>query len=309
MKWQHLNKNDYQTFDEDEAYDPVFAAMQDRAIEQIQIDARSPSIRDDYSELNDVCLKLLGIRTSKKIRVIGACSKARWMAKALLVCKMYLFRGQIDLNENLIVKLKRASIFICCIYTRYWNRAPDALNAAKNDLNFMQELHDYEDYDIDVAQAAIKGFREHLWYLGGELIALSLFSNKVTTDIKNRMRHRFQIDVAARNEGSVRFIVGESTQFTDLSLEDFVQPRSSFLFQLLGISPDFLQQDANTWEYLSSYSAIKSVIEQTIVVTNDGAERFLGIADKSISMQRARKEKYFKNLVCIKFDKNARKRK
>lgn len=69
---------------------------------------------------------------------------------------------------------------------------------------------------------------------------------------------------------------------------------------------DFLQQNAITWEYIPSYKAIQNVIEQTIIVINDGAERFLGIAEKSINSQRARKEKYFKNLVCTKFDKNER---
>lgn len=309
--WKHIDKNDYRPFDEDESYDPIFATMRNLAIEQIQTDAKCPKIRDDYLELNDICLKLLGIRTLNKIRVIGACSKARWMAKALFIGKMYLFRHQLDLDDNLIIKLRRASIFICCLYTRFWNRASDVFNAPKNDLCFMQQLQLYKDYDRDVAEAAIRALNDHLWYLGGELIVLSLFSNDVTTETKNKMRRRFQANVADRDERSLRFMVEESTttRFSDLALEDFVRPRSSFLFQLLQISPDFLQQDAATWEYAPSYKNIKNTIEKSIVVVNDGAERLLGIADKSITSQRARKEKYFNGLVCTKFDKNARTRK
>lgn len=251
--------------------------MRNQAIQQIESDAKCPKIRDDYLELNDICLKLLAIRTSKIIRVIGACSKARWMAKALLIGKMYLFRHQLDLDDSLVIKLKRISIFVCCLYIRYWNKAPNVLNAPKNDLSFMQQLQLYKEYDREVAEAAIKGFKDHLWYLGSELIVLSLFSNEVTTDTKNRMRQRFQSSVADRDERSLRFLVDESTQFSDLDLEHFVQPRSSFLFHLLEMTADFLQQDATTWEILPSYQEIKTAIEQTIVVTNDGAEKFLGI--------------------------------
>lgn len=55
---------------------------------------------------------------------------------------------------------------------------------------------------------------------------------------------------------------------------------------------------------MPSYQILKRVIEQTITVVNDGAERMLGIATDVIKNQRARKEKNFTNLIFSKFDKN-----
>lgn len=172
----------------------------------------------------------------------------------------------------------------------------------------MQQLELYEQFDGEVAQVAIASLSEHLWYLGGELISLSLFSSNVSVMTKNRMRSRIQMNVTDRNDSSLRLIVDEETRFSTLGLEDFIQNRSFFLFQLLEVNADFLTQDAATWEYATSYNMIKNVIEQTITVINDSAERLLGIAHKTIKNQSARKESNFKNLVLSKFDKNTRER-
>lgn len=147
-------------------------------------------------------------------------------------------------------------------------------------------------------------FGDHLWYLGGELITLSLFSDNVTPDTKNRLRERIQANVTNRDENSIKFSVKSHTEFMNSNLEDFVTTRSYFLLQLMEIAPDFLQQDASTWEYIPSYKNVKTMIEQSITVINDGAERMLGVADKIIKSQRARKETNFQNLIFSKFDKN-----
>lgn len=190
LDWKNINKNLYLPFDEEESFDPIFEALKNEAIAQIQVDARNPNVRDDYMELNDICLKLFGVRTSKNIRVIGASSKARWISKALLICKVYLLRNQIDIEDDLLAKLRRISIFVCCLYTKFWNKASDVFSAPSNDLHFMQQLFLYKEYDNEIAQAGISAFREHLWYLGGELITLSLFSNEVSAFTKNKMRNK-----------------------------------------------------------------------------------------------------------------------
>lgn len=173
---------------------------------------------------------------------------------------------------------------------------------------FMQQLHLYKSYDEEIAQIAIDSFSEHLWYLGGELITLSFFSELVPHSTKNKMRRQIQTNVTNRDESSLKYIMTDgSLPFTELCLEDFVQTRSNFLFQLLGIEAEFLQQDASMWDYTPSYKAIKNVIELTIKVVNDGAERMLGMTGRSIKAQKARREKNFQNLIISKFDKNVRK--
>lgn len=166
----------------------------------------------------------------------------------------------------------------------------------------------YQEYDEEISKAAIDSFRAHLYYLGEELITLSLFSNNVSTATKNKMRGRFNNGIVLPNrmERSLKFIMTTSTEFQSLELHDFIGTRSHFLFQILDIEPDFLNHDAITWEYIESYKSIQKLIEQTIVVINDGAERILGLSDNIIRTQKARKKKYFQNLTISKFDKNKR---
>lgn len=56
---------------------PVLSSLRIEAIEQLRKDASRSDIRDDYAEMNDICLKLLGVETNKKIRVLGALSKLK----------------------------------------------------------------------------------------------------------------------------------------------------------------------------------------------------------------------------------------
>lgn len=120
------------------------------------------------------------------------------------------------------------------------------------------------------------------------------------------MRHKIQNIVASRDELSLRFIMRTSTEFNDMDLSDFVTPRSYFLFHLLEITTDFLEKDATSWNCIPSYNLTRKMIDQSITTVNDGAERILGIADKTIRTQRARKEVNFKNLILSKFDRNRR---
>lgn len=306
IRWNQLDKTDFQPldFDDDSA---ILSALRQEAISQIERDAKQPGLRDDYAEINDITLKLLGIRTNKSVRVIGASGKARWIAKVILIGKTFLFRHQLDLEPHIYDALKRICIFTSILYVKYWNRAASVVDAPYNDLMFMQQLHLYESYDEEVAQIAINSFREHLWYLGGELITLSIFSDVVPHSTKNRMRHRIQSNVTSRDELSLRYTISDnSLPFPELCLEDFVQTRSNFLFQVLEVEPELLLQDASMWNFIPSYKTIKNIVEQTIIVVNDGAERILGMADRSVKAQKARKEKNFQNLIFSKFDRNVR---
>lgn len=306
INWKQINKRNYRpVVDEDFADTELLCTLRNQTIEQIQSETNTP-VRDDYAELNDICLKLMNVETTKNVRVLGAISKARWIAKALLIGKTYLFREHLSLDQPTLEALKRICVFISHLYVKFWNRAPSATNAAMNDLLFMQQLEMYQEYDDEIAQTAIHSFKEHLWYLGGELVTLSLFSNHVSIDTKNRIRGRISRNIGERNIRSLKFSFEETTQFVDMNLEDFIDSRSFFLFQLLDTTADFLQQDAATWNHITSYITIKKIVEETIIVINDGAERLLGNADKIIRTQKARKEKYFKNLLFMEFDKNKR---
>ena len=55
-------------------------------------------------------------------------------------------------------------------------------------------------------------------------------------------------------------------------LRDFVGPQSWFLFQLIGINPDWLRSDPKTWPEDPRFVATNAVV-RAMPATNDSSER------------------------------------
>jgi hypothetical protein len=57
-------------------------------------------------------------------------------------------------------------------------------DAAHNDLSLCKTLWKYRTIHLTIAVAAIDKIGQHLWYLSGELVGLSLFSSRVSIEEK-----------------------------------------------------------------------------------------------------------------------------
>lgn len=260
--------------------------------------SKSKFIRDDYAELNDLCLKFLGIETEKQFMVPGSVSKARWMAKGLYAIKMYLFRDQLDLDEEFEAGLLEFSLFVVLVYTKFWNRSSVAVDAAVNDLSMLKDLEKFAYHNEPLANAVFESFQNHLWYLGEELVVMSIFSDKVSAKDKNRMRLQLLADdLPDRNENSIRL----KDYNENMELPELVTARSRFLFSILDIDLSFCAKTAEIWNRDASYKRAKKLIEELIVVVNDSAERALGRADTIIKNQKARSELRFQEMFLSSF--------
>lgn len=265
----------------------------ENGIELLQNHAKSKSIRDDYAELTDLCLKFLGVKTVKSFMVPGAVSKSRWMAKAIYAVKMYLFRDELQLEEGFQEQLLEFSLFVVLVYSKHWNRCTNAIDAPVNDLQLIKELKEYANHNEAIANAVWNSFKNHLWYLGEELVILSLFSDKVSIEDKNRMRLQVTSNqYPDRNNNSLKL----RDYVEGMELPDLVTERSRFFFSVLNLETDFLLQNAATWDRNKAYKKNRILIKDWIVVVNDLAERALGKADQIIQNQRARSEKRFQDL-------------
>lgn len=257
----------------------------------LQIHACKSHIRHDYAEITDLALKFLGIDTGSSFKVLGATSNARWMFKIQYGLKMYLFRYEIDLDDEIIDKLERFCLFVAVIYIKFWNQCPVAVDAPINDLQFLKEIDFYRQIDDTVASAALTAFQRHLWYLGDELIILALFSDKVSSDDKDEMNLaliRTQ-HVPQRTVNSIRH-TDEIENVQNLELHHFISPRSPFLLSQLDIDTTFLEESASEWHQMESYQRSKKRVQDLIVVVNDAAERSLRQAELLIDGQKVRSE-------------------
>lgn len=77
------------------------------------------------------------------------------------------------------------ALFISFIYIRYWHQANIAQWAPNNDIEFYKQVKSYPDNEL--ALAAEKSIRRHLWYVSPVLVVLAFFDERLSNDIKLRM--------------------------------------------------------------------------------------------------------------------------
>lgn len=236
---------------------------------------KKSALRGDYLEMLQLCLIVLGKSISNyTFHVPHACSNSRWMAKIIYSLKIFLFRHQLHLSKAELKHLKNICLFICLIYVKHWIQCCSASNASYNDLQLMKELERYSAINKDISSSAILKFKEHLWYLGSELVVLSLFSDKVADSVKNRMFGKMKIlDNGQWTQRNWRLL--NSTDICKKDLDDFVDASSMTVLKSLNVDIQFMfENDASDWKNLDSYRTAKNIIDSLFVV-NDCAERTL----------------------------------
>lgn len=296
--WHHIKSNGfrYSPINPDDMVDQMVSQFAEDAISIVGSHANHHHFRDDYAEFHDLVLKFLGIPTIKPFKVPGATNNARWMHRAIYALKMYLFQDQIEISRDFALSLHRFCLFVSLIYVKYWSWAPIAVDAPSNDIQFLKELDRYRKIDNDIAEVALNAIKRHLWYLGDELIVLSLFSNKVSAEEKFYMALLMTDCQANRTDNSIKY----STEINDiqsLSLDHFISPRSFFLLHILNIDSSFLADDPENWNENEVYLTAQRKIENLVVVVNDSSERALQQGAKIIDGQRVQNEKRLQDFL------------
>lgn len=181
-QWSFIPKDGFSAFVDPRVQE--YKEWRDATITSMKNSLSQKSTRDDYAELCQLSLYFLTGELSATIRKPGAFHHARWLAKAIYVLKIWMFREHIKLTRSEEAGLREVSLFIVLIYSRTWVEAPHACDAAVNDRSLLDDLVRYSALNEKISKAALITFRRHLWYLGTDLVGFSLFSAKVTTDEK-----------------------------------------------------------------------------------------------------------------------------
>lgn len=306
--WENLNTAAFTPYnegdDEMEPEEDIFRNFRQSAVQTLKNQTKEHSKRDDYAELTDLALKFFGESTieTKGFMVPGAVNNSRWMARAIYILKCFLFRYQLDFDEELLDRLRRFSLFVSTIYVKYWNWSTSVFNAPINDLRFLKEIEKYRGIDRELANIAIEAFSRHLTYLSDEMIALSLFSYQLDNDEREEIRLRFNRTVQARTENSIRYIFNDDN-FSSLELNDFVTQRSGFLLSTFDVDISFMEYDTLEWHNMQSYQQAREKLKNLLVTVNDSAERALGQTANMINYQKARNENNLQNLLTCKLSK------
>ena len=71
-----------------------------------------------------------------------------------------------------------------------WLSASHTADAPANDAELVNRLQAYKQVDSDVACAALKVMRRHVWYLAPETAVLALCSSRTSDEVKGAMAAR-----------------------------------------------------------------------------------------------------------------------
>ncbi|KAG7170848.1 hypothetical protein Hamer_G023828 [Homarus americanus] len=180
--------------------------------------------REDYREAAELTLLVLGVNPPRGTHFLrpGACHHARWMAKIIYYLKIYMFSHQLELSNDLCVKLQRMAIFVSLLYTPAWLKSPVAEDGPVNDLQLHHELLRYRAVDCEVADAALAVASRHLWYLRPQTVVLSLCSEKLSAAEEKEMATKLSCLEETNDYANDNLVIQQTTRLSDLIDEPFM---------------------------------------------------------------------------------------
>ena len=283
-EWKNIDKTKYQPGVSDPIIRDSLKDVADDLIQFCKHNIKKEFVRADYKEILHLTLIFLGSDGKNEeddgdenVTFLdpGQTSQARWMSKLLYVLKICLFRSEFSLSSHQADSIRDLAIFIVRIYVKTWTLCSIPTAAPRVALNFIKNVRAYEKIDKKLSLAVLDKMRRHLWYLGEETIALSLFDDGVSDAEKNEMRVSLLSQPECDESTSVVRPIVSATQMKPLceyELHEFITENTMNFFQRFDISIDFLQKNPSEWNQITEYKNAKEMLSKLQVV-NDFSER------------------------------------
>jgi len=175
--------------------------------------------------------------------------------------------------------LIQVCLFVVLLYVKAWHTAPSAPAAPFHDLTFLQKLVTHETVN-KTSELAVKKFCGHLWYLGEELVPMSLFvPTAVPTLLKQKIVAAMDDEGDAEQTRRILLKPKDASAFADKSSVEFVSKNSMKLFQRLALPTSFLSKPPAEWESLEEYKRCEDFFNKLSVV-NEVAERGVALSQE-----------------------------
>ena len=177
------------------------------------------------------------------------------MSKAIYTQKLTLLKHQFpELTWHKKQKLNKMTFFILFVFLESWFHSSSLFTAACDDLKLHQRLLKFRHIHKKLENVGLKVLQRHTWYLTQELVPVCLFNN-IFEDMKNEIAEK--ISNLPVNNLSIQKPVLPT--ISSKSLADYIGPRSTTLFAILGISHKFLGDP--DWRQYSEYIKINMALK------------------------------------------------
>ena len=120
----------------------------------------------------------------------GAFHQARFLSKGLYLIKI-LMMAEIPL-ENILPLDKRDAVdriakFIALFHAKYFLQAFLPTAAPRLDLQYWNDMTEFQNHDSVIATEVTESISRHLWYLTEELAVLALFDEQLQHETRNKI--------------------------------------------------------------------------------------------------------------------------
>lgn len=226
------------------------------------------------------------------------------MSKSIYSLKIYLFRNEFKTNATTKRAFCDVCIFIVKIYVKYWFLSPNSTKAPLSDFNLIKHLLEYRKIDKMISDTTLAKFLNYLWYLSPEAVALSLFDDDVSLEIKEKMRQNINYVDESEEEMIIppKRIIYKHTEVSEIvkkELDQFIGPQTKFFFKKFDVNYCFFSKASSEWDTDKQYENAKKIFEK-IKVVNDTAKRDVKLIEeynKKLSTDKYQKQ-YILQIVC-----------
>ncbi|KAG0713937.1 hypothetical protein GWK47_015098 [Chionoecetes opilio] len=260
--WKYLDRSVPEPFP-DKDMPPHLLGRRDDLMAEFSRLLKEQQPREDYRELLELSLIVLGGQPSRGIRILhpGALHRACWMSKIIYAIKIYLFRDPEQFRRTAGEKsgIRRFVAFT----VSSWFRATSPTAGPARDLQLLKMLVSYPDMAVAMATATV--FGRHLWYLSERLAALPFFDDHLAIETKRGMK----------------------------TVASFVTSAMPSFFEILGLDAGLLAVDPTASPDNAGYTAAASCVKELRTV-NDFAERGVSLMqDFNLALTKNEEQRQF----------------
>ena len=196
--------------------------------------------REDYRELLRLTVVCLGGDVPDfEFMMPGAYHHAHWMSKCLYYLKMKLLLNIFKMSDEEKSQVEEISQFILILYVKSWFQSPLPTSAARNDLNFMVNIHRYRLVTRPkIAMSLLQSCSRHLWYLVPQTVVLALADPGLCARQKEEMAeklHSLERKVVVGGKPVFPFIDLSGATFDIPTMSSFITLDAWRVFYLLGL--------------------------------------------------------------------------
>ena len=207
---------------------------------------------------------------------------------------MVMLQHQLKSHWTLKRKFTKMAMFVIFCYVKSWFNSPSLTTAAVNDINLFTRLEKFKKVDRAVSLKTLSVLNRHTWYLTEENIAIALFNTDISLERRSELAKKIYLLQIPSEEIVIRKPTLPSITSESI-LEDFVGGRSRVLFDLLGVSLEFLNED--NWNEAPEFSLVQAAL-RNLTPINDSSERALALATR-FNTRITRTEASYQELMLV----------